>query len=367
MLVQLKQNYKLLVRSLDDSSDILKYKELLQKEWNNNVYYSSEHIKHFEKDSDKLKYFLFENADTPIVLMPFVYREIKIKGKTQPYYDVVSPYGYSGPLYNENVSADDVIQFWKHVDQWYLENGVVTEFIRFSLNNNFTNYSGTLIESLANVKGNLLGDFEDQWKAFLPKVRNNYRKAVNYNLEFKVFHKQEITRDVITIFNDIYVNTMNRNNADSLYFFSNEYFENLILSNLNNFSIAIAYYEGTPISIELIINYQDTIFAFLGGTNAEYFSYRPNDFLRVKIIEWAIDNNVKYYVLGGGMKDGDGLYKNKKSLFPKDKDVVFCTGRKIVNEKVYDELCTAFDEEKYRSIEKEDLKNYFFPFYRLSR
>ncbi|MEW7278489.1 GNAT family N-acetyltransferase [Aquimarina sp. 2201CG1-2-11] len=360
----MKQNYKLIIKHFDNTSDVIEYKTLLQNQWGNNVYYSVEHLKHFEKDTDRLCYFLFYKDDTPIILMPMVFRQIGINNKVTPYFDVISPYGYSGPLYNEDtVLEDDITYFWTQVDQWYQDNNVVAEFIRFSLNKNFTGYSGCLVKTLSNVKGNLLENFEDQWTSFLPKVRNNFRKATNYQLEFKIFHKDQITKEVISIFNEIYVSTMNRNNADSIYFFSASYFENLILSNLDNFSIAVTYFEDIPISIELIINYKDTFFAFLGGTNAEYFSYRPNDFLRVKIIEWAIHNGVKYYVLGGGMKDGDGLYKNKKSLFPKDEDVVFCTGRKIVNEVVYDELCKEASHD-YSSVHKENLKDYFFPYYR---
>ncbi len=362
----MKQNYRLLIKDLDDSSNVLEYKKLLQKEWDNNVYYSIEHLKYFEKESDRLRCFIFEKEETPIILMPFILRQIEINGKETPYFDVISPYGYNGPLFNDDITNDDIAQFWEQVDHWYQENNIISEFVRFSLNNNHVAYSGNLIQTLSNVKGNLFDNFDDQWTAFVSKVRNNFRKAVNYNLEFKIFHAASITKEVIGIFNDIYVDTMKRNKADSIYFFSSAYFESLIFSNINNFSIAIVYFENIPISVELIINYKDTVFAFLGGTNAEYFSHRPNDFLRVKVIEWAIKNGKKHYVLGGGMKDGDGLYKSKKSFFPKDDDVIFYTGRKIVNEKIYDELCLASSSD-YANIEREDLKNYFFPFYRMSR
>ncbi|WP_103865522.1 GNAT family N-acetyltransferase [Aquimarina sp. I32.4] len=360
----MKQNYKLSIKNLTNNQDTIEYKRLLKYKWDNNIYYSVEHLLHFEKETEKIKYFLLEKNDTAIVLMPFIFREIKFNNKSYPYYDVISPYGYSGPLFCDTVSEEDITHFWNYVDKWYKDNNVIAEFIRFSLNGNHKQYSGCLTKSLSNVRGNLLGTFEDQWRAFLPKVRNNYRKAVNHNLTFKIFHKEEITIDIIKIFNDIYVDTMNRNNADSIYFFSGMYFENLILSNLNNFTIAIAYYEEIPVSIELIINYKDVLFAFLGGTNAEYFSYRPNDFLRVKIIEWAIENGIKHYVLGGGMKDGDGLYKHKKSLFPKDEDAIFYTGRKIVDEKIYDELCLSSDS-SYSDVYRINLKDHFFPFYRV--
>ena len=359
----MEQSYDLHTISLHNSDEISKYTELLKNEWNNNVYYCIAHLQYFKREHETLEYFLLYKNKVPVILMPFICRIIPGTNHKNEYYDVISPYGYSGPLLKDSVDAEDLKTFWKLIDQWYKDNNVVSEFVRFSLNGNHENYSGTLIPSLFNIKGNLVDNFEDQWTLFLSKVRNNFRKAENYNLEFKIYHQDQIKKELISIFNEIYVATMHRNNADSIYFFSKEYFENLILSNKQNFSLAIAFYEEVPISVELIINYEDTIYAYLGGTNADYFSYRPNDFLRVKIIEWAIKNGFTKYVLGGGMKDGDGLYKSKKSLFPKDDDAIFYTGRKIINQKIYDQLSEAKDP-RYTSIPIEDLKNFFFPFYR---
>jgi len=360
----LKQNYKLFTKTLQEDIDVSQYRELLQRVWNNNAYYAIEHLLYFENKSNTLRYFLLEKEEEPVALMPFILRKVEsTKLGATNYYDTISPYGYNGPLFKDDIENQDIAEFWKQVDTWYYDNNVISEFIRFSLTDNHLGYTGNLIKTLSNVKGKLCDDFENQWVAFLPKVRNNFRRASNYNLRFQIFSKESITKEVISTFTKIYVNTMKRNNADSLYFFSDAYFENLIFSNINNFSIAIAYFEETPISVELIIDNKETYFAFLGGTDAEYFSHRPNDFLRVKIIEWAIDKNKRYYVLGGGMKDGDGLYKSKKSFFPKDDDVIFYTGRKVVNQKVYDALSVSVNDE-YSKISKQDLDSCFFPFYR---
>jgi len=220
-----------------------------------------------------------------------------------------------------------------------------------------------LIPSLKNIKGTLSDEFEKQWKTFLPKVRNNYRRAVSFNLTAKIYSNSDINEDIIKVFYEIYTNTMIRNNANSVYFFSLDYFKNLILNNLSEFSIVMVYLGEIAISTELIIKKNTTIFAFLGGTDANYYKYRPNDFLRVETIKWAIKNNLKHYVLGGGIKDFDSLYKSKKAFFPKDKDITFYTGRKIVNNKIYHELCENHVED-YTNIRKEELKNYFFPLYR---
>ena len=355
-------NYKLYINNLDQLSEIASYKELLSNHWDNNIYCAIEHLNYFKTNSGKIKYFTFEKNGNIIVLMSFILRKVENIIEKE-YYDVVSPYGYSGPIFSEEADDRDIAEFWKHVDRWYAQNNVISEFIRFSLTNNHQNYSGKLIDTLFNVKGKLLNSFEEQWKSFLPKVRNNYRRAENNNLTFKIFHNNNITEETISIFEDIYTNTMKRNNASSIYFFSKKYFKDLIFSNLNNFSIAIVYFEGTPISTELIININKTIYAYLGGTDSNYFSYRPNDFLRVNIIKWAIERKLDYYILGGGMKNSDGLYKSKKAFFPKDEDIRFYTGRKIINQEIYNQLCLQIDSD-YQNFTENDLDQKFFPYYR---
>lgn len=359
----MKQNYQLRIEDLNDISGQSVYESFLKKQCDVTAYYFIEHIKYCEESTSALKCFVFLKNNDVVILMPFIVREIHINNQKQPYHDVISPYGYSGPVVCKNANEQDVAEFWKNIDVWYNENNIISEFIRFSLNGNHIGYSGVLAKTLSNVKGRLSGEFEDHWNSFLPKVRNNYRKSEKFNLEFKIFRGIEIDESTINIFLGIYVETMKRKNADSIYYFSRTYFEKLILSNLNNFSIAVAYTDNKPISTELLILHDKTLYAFLGGTNSDYFSYRPNDFLRVNIIKWAVEYGFKYYVLGGGLKDGDGLYKNKKALFPKDEDVSFFTGRKIIDQKKYDELC-ALSCVDSNTLEQESVSSNFFPKYR---
>ncbi len=359
-----ENTYTFEVRCLEKTSDIAYYKDLLKQHWSNNIYYVYEHLNYFRSETDSLKYFLFKKNGSDLILMPIILRTIKNNnGDILSYYDAITPYGYSGPLFNNTATENDIKYFWQHIDTWYFENSVITEFIRFSLNKNYLGYSGLLVSSLVNVKGALYDDFEKQWTAFLPKVRNNYRKAQSFNLEFKIYDADAITEDVILLFFYIYTETMKRHNAKDIYFFSLEYFKDLIFNNLSEFSIVFAYYENKTISTELIIKLNDTLYAFLGGTDANYYHCRPNDFLRVEVIKWAITNKYKWYVLGGGLKDNDGLYKHKKSLFPKDDDIMFYTGRKIINHEIYDLLCSNHSDE-YAKIHIEEMEKYFFPLYR---
>lgn len=358
------KHYKLEVTNLDNDLHIETYNHLLKNNWNNNIYYAYNHLKYFENKSNSLKYFLFKINDSNKILMPLIFTELDLNNSTTKYFDVITPYGYGGPLYSGDINEKDLKAFWNAVDEWYQQNNVVTEFIRFSLNKNHTGYTGHLVKSLLNVKGELFENFEEQWKSFVSKVRNNYRKAVTYNLTCNIFNGCEIKTETVKLFFDIYTKTMIRRNAKNIYFFSLNYFESLILNNLDEFSIAFAYIDDIPISAELIIKNQNTIFAFLGGTDSDYFHCRPNDFLRVEIIKWAINQGFKYYVLGGGLKDGDGLYKSKKCLFPKTEDIPFCTGRKIINHKIYKKLINSLDVEYDDVSALMQNADTFFPVYR---
>ncbi len=53
-------------------------------------------------------------------------------------------------------NSKTIISFWNSVDNWYRNNGIVTEFIRFSLNNNHLYYTRSIIPTLDNVKCHIL-------------------------------------------------------------------------------------------------------------------------------------------------------------------------------------------------------------------
>ncbi|WP_168155231.1 MULTISPECIES: GNAT family N-acetyltransferase [Mangrovimonas] len=306
---------------------------------------------------EKLRYFvLLDEGDHVLVLMPFLYR--KIVYKTEKYYDVISPYGYSGPLFDCNLPRGYLLLFWQFVDEWYRNHNVVSEFIRFSLNNNCQFYSGTLTPTLTNVKG-FITTQENQWKNFKQKVRNNYRRSISYNLKIEIV-SPEIDDLKIELFHCIYTKTMTRINAEKQYFHSLEYFKSIINLSQGKALIAFVYFQGIAISAELILISGTSLFSYLGGTLSDYFKYRPNDFLKIEVINWARKNNLCHYVLGGGRTDSDSLYQYKKSFFPNDSDVIYYTGRKIINEEVYNMLNSNLNTE---IIAKKNCSS-FFPSYR---
>lgn len=316
-------------------------------------------------DLESLKYFLFSIDSTPTILMIFILRPIFIAEIHTGYYDVISPYSYSGPIFNhEKTESGTMIQFWKFVDRWYKENNVISEFIRFSLNNNHLHYNGMAVPTLNNVKGRIINESE-QWQGFKKKVRNNIRKAIGNNLEFEILPGEKIHQNAIEDFHRIYINSLVRNNALERYFYSLEYFEKYVGNNLNCCALATVKKDGKAISVELLLLSDESIYSFLGGTEADYFEYRPNDFLKYNVLNWGRKLDFKYYVLGGGQHNDDSLYLYKKSFFPVDDDVTFFTGRKILDNSKYLDLVRQFNKNSNAgTIANLNLLEGFFPKYR---
>ncbi|MFC5045346.1 NeuD/PglB/VioB family sugar acetyltransferase [Aquimarina hainanensis] len=348
--------------TIDSEKALKKYKKILNSVGNENPFYTLEYIGITGMREHRLSYFVLERNSRPIVVMPFYLRDIKeTDGK---YKDVVSPYGYGGPLLDiEHVECKDLEYFWREVDAWYKKENIVSEFIRFSLNNNHCRYNGELIPTLTNVKGEIV-DEETQWSQFKAKVRNNYRKATQQSLTLKVY-SNPISPAIIKDFYDIYISTMQRNNADSLYYHKIDYFIDFIKNNPKNAIIGMVYKDDKPISTELILVNDNTLYSYLGGTLSDYFYTRPNDFLKIEVMNWARKHHYKYYILGGGRSDGDSLYKYKKSFFPNDQDVTYYTGRKIINPEQYMKLVLQKCNMTENMTCETDIKKGFFPLYRL--
>jgi len=318
-----------------------------------------------ELKNEQLCYFTLEVKQEVKIVMPFIIREIDFKIEGNTYFDVISPYGYSGPLFSQDLSRAYLLEFWELVDKWYEANNVVSEFIRFSLNNNYQFYSGKLMPTLSNVKGYIIPDENKQWFGFKSKVRNNYRKAVNNNLHFEI-NCDSKSIEHIENFYLVYVDTMKRIGANEEYYYSLDYFKNIINRNADNYAFAFVYSGEKIISVELIFILDKTIYSYLGGTLSDFFNVRPNDFLKIEVINWARTQGYQYYVLGGGRKDNDNLYLYKKSYFPNDPDVLFYTGRKVINYKIYkilDNLVNG-ESEKQESKSKKTSNKPYFPIYR---
>jgi hypothetical protein len=353
------------ILTLNIQSDRDKFVELSKQVYPRFPFISLNYILESNAQLDTLKCFIYYLENTPKILMLFHLRPILIGQGCTGFYDTISPYGYSGPMYRPDTDPEVISGFWHAVDSWYKKNSVVSEFIRFSLNNNHLYYSGCIQETLATVKGKIVPE-ETQFANFKKKVRNNIRRAQKSNLTSEIHH-EDIPLDPIVEFHKIYTDTLDRHKALKRYYFGLDYFKSLLQDENDNYALAIIRKDGIPISVELLVLTRETVYSYLGGTNVEYFEYRPNDYLKYCVINWARANGYKYYNLGGGQQENDSLYRYKKSFFPNDEDVTFYTGRKIIDRAAYKSLVEMFCQSNEIPLpaSSDPCKGGFFPQYRI--
>lgn len=363
--MQSTQTFTLNCYPLEDIQNIDVYKNALKQVGCESAYYSYELLISGESKEQRLQFLVFKSADDKIIaVMPFVLRTIVLNNLDSGFYDVSSPWGYNGPFFIKGISEYLMVQFWKALDVWYRDNNVVSEFLRFNFFNNYTHYSGEALHTLYNVKGDIT-DWERFWSNLKSNTRNQFRKAEKTGLEFKLFYK-DISKKQVEDFYQVYISTMDRRDAIDSFYHPIDYFLNFWKNNQEKCAIGMVYKDGFPISTELFLISEVTMYSFLGGTDSDYFKLRPNEFLKISAIKWANEEGLKFYMIGGGLSNGkeDKLYLYKKKYFPFDDDIDFYTGRKIVMPKAYLKLLTLAGYENVDDTALQGLNKGYFPKYR---
>jgi len=301
------------------------------------LYFNPNYAKIYEDIDGESETFVYE-CQYGKITNTYILRKVKWQIDGEEYYDIVTPYGYGGPLAENITDIDKLMSDYKEAFEKYCEeHHIICEFIRFHLFDNVDvreHYYGETIHMLDNVVVNTTGNFdEDIWMNYEHKVRKNVKKAQKNDLEIVI----ENNLNHLSGFLDIYNSTMDRNNADSYYYFGEKYFQDIARLLPDNFMYFHVFKDGKIASTELVLCSENYAYSFLGGTYTEFYEYRPNDFLKNEIIKWCNQTGRKKFILGGGYHKDDGIYRYKRCFTP-DPDVPFYIGRHI------------FDQEKYNKM-----------------
>lgn len=176
------------------------------------------HPRYLQIDSKREKgmeptFFVFEEYGE-IYYYPFLAADVP----DTKFRDIQSPYGYGGPI-----STTDNRQFidraWSAFTSWCQENNILAEFVRFHpILQNWRYHNGETVLDRETVWVDLTN--EDLSIGYQSRVRNMLRKATKHGLkvewcEAEVFFQW---------FPELYESLMKSLQANSFYFFSNEYY-----------------------------------------------------------------------------------------------------------------------------------------------
>lgn len=300
------------------------------------VYYLSGYAKAFQLHGDgEPLLFLYEGdglRGINVVMKRDIAKDLHFIGKLPEgkYFDFATPYGYGGWLIEGEGDREELISAYQ---SWCVENGVVCEFVRFSLfDRNRDWYYGTVTPRQSNIVRKLDLPASEILANFEHKVRKNVKRAETSGLRFLADPEGERLEDFLSI----YYRTMDRNRAEHAYYFQKDFFRqiNALGENCAFFHVLLG---DTVISTELALLSNNHMYSYLGGTDSDYFQFRPNDFLKWKMICWGMEHGYSAFVLGGGYGSDDGIYRYKKSFAPHGV-VTFYTGEAVFDQAGYESL-----------------------------
>ncbi|HOV80659.1 MAG TPA: GNAT family N-acetyltransferase [Bacillota bacterium] len=326
---------------------------------NPDLHYRPEYCGLF-RDSGEPRLFVYREGNVSVIY-PFLLRKIdpvsmpRIK-TGQDLYDITSPYGYGGPL--ADAAADENVwdNFYGCFSGYCEKNDIITEFIRFHplLGNHRRMTKHVQVERISSVICVDLNQTDEKiWAGYKRNNRKNIKKAYREGLKVVLEETPARFADFISI----YRHTMWRNQAAKFYFFTDDFFDGIHQALSGHFLYAYTLLGGKVVSAELLL-YNDTyIHSYLGGTLEQFYEYRPNNILKHETIKWAKNRGIRFFLLGGGRSDGDGIYRYKLS-FARDGVFDFYVGKKVHNFKAVEML------EKMMAARKPREGGHYFPSYR---
>lgn len=295
--------------------------------------------------------FVFEK-DGNIVLYPFLKNAITTLGYKldKEYYDIQGAYGYNGLLASTD-TPEFIAAFWKEFDNWCQDIDIVAEFMRFHplLNNQLlASPQMKTFYSRHTVALDLTDD--DIWMHQISsKNRNMIRKAEKEGVTIVESNDYET-------FRKLYDGTMTNLNAEDYYFFPQAYYDEYKQSFKDTSVLYFAMFNGKVIAGSMFMFSEDYGHYHLSARDREYSRYAANNLILWYGIQKAKERGCKWFHFGGGTtgEDDDSLLKFKKEF---SKTLCeFWIGKRIHNQKVYDQIVEQWKTKYPKSYEHNHVK-----------
>lgn len=251
-------------------------------------------------------FFASDNID--FILCPFVLRKYRFENEV--FCDLTSLYNHAGPIINNPKNLSLKKYFQKEILKYCDEKKIKNFFIRYHPKIGFKiidkkNCQNIITGDFVHVdlkkidKNNIIKNFSRAHKKSLKKAKDNNIKILASN-----------DQTYISEFYNLYLEEMKKKKAEKFYHFNKNLFYN-IKELKNNYQFFYAFYNKKIVSCELVLFSSNFSHSFLGATNSAYKQYCPNHLLKLSIISYFKEKNLKYYFIGGG---SEGILKYKEGF-----------------------------------------------------
>lgn len=314
------------------------------------IYYLADYVNLYKNKICEPQCFIYKSQEN-IFFYPFIKRSIP---KTK-YYDIVTPYGYGGPIVKDD-EKEFLLTALNNFSNYIKENSIICEQIKFHpLLNNYQLLDALnfykIYKACDTVTIDCANEIDYMWsKIYKKSNKEKIKKIQNQKAQINFCSDKKS----IIKFIEIYNNNLKSIKAQKKYFFNHEYYDS-ILNNLNkNFFIAHLQIDGEILASQLVIFDKYYGHTHLQGTTIKGKKLGVTNLLKHEVIIKAKELKLKYLHFGGGRTNdqNDSLLKFKKSFSNKLSE--FYIGEKIYNESLYDELTITCNKKTFYSYRNDD-------------
>ena len=319
---------------------------------NQDVYFTPEYYSLYQNYGDgEARCFIFEK-DGERALYPFLINPITTLGYQldKEYYDIQGAYGYNG-IVSSTEDVGFIAAFWEAFDEYCQDNDIVAEFSRFHpLINNQRLASPKMKTFFSRHTVALDLSDDDIWMHQISsKNRNMIRKAEKEGVTI-------IESDDYETFRKLYNGTMSDLQADDFYFFPQAYYDEFKLKFKEKGMLCFAMYNGKVIAGSMFMFSEDYAHYHLSARDREYSRYGANNLILWYAIQKAMERGCKWFHFGGGTtgEESDSLLKFKKEFSKTETE--FWIGKRVHNEKVYNDIVLQWKTTYPNHYEKNRVK-----------
>lgn len=323
------------------------------------IYFEPEYARLYETADNQAVEYRFE-CEYGIVTNLFLKRKINISLPDGiQYYDIATPYGYGGPVIHSTTDKEKLIAaYFEDFKAYTGRENIIADFVRFHpIIGNGVDFreAYNAIFDRKTVGTNLTYD-DVIGTEFSKHKRKDIRRILkNPKISYKIDEDPSTLDDFV----EIYYSTMDRNRADSYYFFRPEYFQKMLEKLKPHIITAKVLLGDKLIAMGIYFRYGKYLHAHLSGTLSEYLDYSPAYILKYALAVYGHEHGYDVIHYGGGStrSEDNSLYKFKRE-FGKNTVFDFYIAKKVWNEDVYQRICDTAGV---------DIKSEFFPAYREER
>lgn len=324
--------------------DHMRWEKILHLFQVSDIYYTSQYfLSALKLDPGEALMFYYIDEEGEIAY-PFIKREIE--GHSSSYYDITTPFGYGGPRARSVKNMPQLIHnFLRVFSEYCRQENIVVEYIRFHpLKGNAELFKEhlnllpvyeTFTLQLNPERETAFSPLKEQWEnGFVIKKLG----TVRHMFEFLVLYYSGIRR---------------KEDADSYYFFTNDYFEALISSLGPNLHLFGAYHDNKLVSASYVLTLGDTIYHHLEGDLKDPEWEGATKMLLLKIAEWGKDNYYRFFHLGGDYPEEEEEKSGVKEEISNMPASTFYISKKVHDASIYKQLISEEESDvikRYRNI-----------------